>query len=131
MDDKKLISRLRIIIKENGGQVKTGGLIGVSQSYLSRVLVGERDLNAETMLGIIIKLGYTPEWLLLGTGDRKNPGKYSTKLVTEIQYFRTELEIYNKKVDLLNARMKGYEGENEALKKEIEALKNGAKNGGK
>ena len=123
MVDKKLISRFKIIVKENGGQSNFSRMVDVSQTLVSRIISGERDMNADIILSCCIKLGYTPEWLILGTGDKKKPGKDSVKLVTEIQFFRTELEITNKRIDLLTARVK-------ANDEELERIKNGLKNGG-
>lgn len=122
MADKKLISRLKTIVKEAGGQRKFGIVCGMSNAMVSLVLSGQRDISADMILASCIKLGYTPEWIMLGTGDRKQPGKDSVKLITEIQYFRTELELANTKIKLLDARMKAYE-------KEFEDFKNGVKDG--
>ncbi len=120
--DKKLISRLKIIVKEVGGQSSFFRLTGVTQSLVSLVISGKREINTDIILSCCVTLGYTPEWLILGTGDKKAPGKDSVKLITEIQYFRTELEITNKRIDVMAKRMQAYE-------KEIDELKNGVKNG--
>jgi len=106
--DSQLIKRLRIIIKASGGQSKFAKACGVSQSLVSLMLSGDRDVNFTVISAACHSLGYSPEWIILGTGNKMLDGKDSTKLVTEIQILRTE-------IDLLHARMRAYEKEVEEL----------------
>ena len=106
--DSQLIKRLRIIIKTCGGQSKFAKACGVSQSLVSLMLSGERDVNFTIIRGACHNLGYSPEWIIMGTGDKMLDGKENTKLVTEIQILRTEVE-------LLHARMRAYEKEYEQI----------------
>lgn len=108
MSDPQLIKRLRIIIKACGGQVKFAKACGISQSLVSLMLSGDREVNFTTITGVCHKLGYSPEWVILGTGEKMNDGTDSPKLVTEIQILRTEVE-------LLHARMRHYEREFENI----------------
>ncbi len=104
MADSQLIKRLRIAIKATGGQVKFAKATGISQSMVSLMLSGEREVNFAVITGVCHNLGYSPEWIIMGTGEKMADGKDSPKLVTEIQILRTEVE-------LLHARMKHYEKE--------------------
>ena len=108
MSDEQLIKRLRIIIKTCGGQVKFAKSCGISQSLVSLMLSGDREVNFNVITGVCHELGYSPEWVILGTGEKKVDGKDSPKLVTEIQILRTEIE-------LLHARMRHYEREFETI----------------
>jgi transcriptional regulator with XRE-family HTH domain len=108
MSDAQLIKRLRIIIKACGGQVKFAKACGISQSLVSLMLSGDREVNFTVITGVCHQLGYSPEWVILGTGEKKQDGTDSPKLVTEIQILRTEVE-------LLHARMRHYEREFEGI----------------
>ena len=108
MSDSQLIKRLRIVIKACGGQSKFAKSCGVSQSLVSLMLSGEREVNFTVIMAVCHVLGYSPEWLILGTGEKMQDGKDSTKLVTEIQILRTDVE-------LLHARMRHYEKEFESI----------------
>jgi transcriptional regulator with XRE-family HTH domain len=110
--DTQLIKRLRIIIKACGGQSKFAKACGVSQSLISLMLSGERDVNFTVIRAVCHDLGYSPEWVITGKGDKQADGKDGTKLVTEIQILRTEVE-------LLHARMRHYEKEFEAIRKKL------------
>eukprot|EP01040_Poterioochromonas_malhamensis_P021059 gene21059-25314_t len=78
---------------------------------------GEQDINFSVISAICIDLGYSSEWFLLGTGDKKRKGN-EAKLVTEIQMLRAELHISQKLNMKLQARMTGIELEYELLKKQ-------------
>src|SRR5476651_704516 len=108
MSDSQLLKRLRIVIKTCGGQTKFAKACGISQSLVSLMLSGDREVNFTTITAVCHDLGYSPEWVILGTGEKKLDGRESTKLVTEIQILRTEVE-------LLHARMRHYEKEFEVM----------------
>lgn len=112
--DSQLIKRLRLIVKSCGGQSKFAKACGVSQPLVSLMLKGEREVNFTVITGVCHELGYSPEWVILGTGDKLTDGskKEATKLVTDIQLLRTE-------VQLLHARMKHYENMVQALISQI------------
>jgi len=114
MSDIQLLKRLRIVIKACGGQSKFAKICGVSQSLVSLMLSGERDVNFTVIRSACHELGYSPEWLIMGTGEKKLDGKDATKLVTEIQILRTEVE-------LLHARMRNYEKEFENILAKMKA----------
>ena len=108
MSDSQLLKRLRIVIKACGGQTKFAKACGISQSLVRLMLSGDREVNFTTITAVCHDLGYSPEWVILGTGDKMLNGKEATKLVTEIQILRTEVE-------LLHARMRHYEKEFELM----------------
>lgn len=109
-NDTQLLKRLRIIIKACGGQSKFAKACGVSQSLVSLMLSGERDVNFTVIRAVCHDLNYSPEWVITGSGDKQLDGKKdSTKLVTEIQILRTEVE-------LLHARMRSYERQFDEMK---------------
>jgi len=114
MSDIQLLKRLRIVIKASGGQSKFAKICGVSQSLISLMLSGERDVNFTVIRSACHELGYSPEWLIMGTGEKKLDGKDATKLVTEIQILRTEVE-------LLHVRMRSYEKEFENILAKMKA----------
>jgi transcriptional regulator with XRE-family HTH domain len=107
--DNQLLKRLRIVIKAIGGQSKFAKACGVSQSLVSLMLSGERDVNFTIIRALCHDLGYSPEWIISGNGEKQSDGKDSIKLVTEIQILRTEVE-------LLHARMRSYEKEFEVTR---------------
>jgi hypothetical protein len=51
---------------------------------------------------LCFQLKYSPEWLIIGTGEKKINKPETAKLITEIQMLRTE-------VDILHARMRVFE----------------------
>ncbi|RKR80880.1 YdaS antitoxin of YdaST toxin-antitoxin system [Mucilaginibacter gracilis] len=111
--DNQLLKRLRIVIKASGGQSKFAKACGVSQSLISLMLSGERDINFTIIRAVCHDLGYSPEWIITGKGEKQADGKKdSTKLVTEIQILRTEIE-------LLHARMRSYEKQFEEIKAKL------------
>lgn len=114
--DNQLLKRLRIVIKTCGGQSKFAKACGVSQSLVSLMLSGERDVNFTIIRAVCHDLGYSPEWIITGKGEKQADGKKdSTKLVTEIQILRTEIE-------LLHARMRSYEKAFEDMKSGLENM---------
>ncbi len=110
--DTQLIKRLRIVIKASGGQSKFAKACGVSQSLISLMLSGERDVNFTIIRAVCHDLGYSPEWVITGTGEKMADGKEATKLVTEIQILRTEVE-------LLHARMRSYEKQFDEIRERL------------
>jgi transcriptional regulator with XRE-family HTH domain len=116
MSDIQLLKRLRIVIKACGGQSKFAKVCGISQSLVSLMLSGEREVNFTMIRGACHELGYSPEWLIMGTGEKMLAGNDGTKLVTEIQILRTEVE-------LLHARMKSYEREFEHIREKLKETK--------
>src|SRR6202451_1711634 len=104
MSDEAIIKRLKVIIKEHGGQLALAGAIGVDQGFISKVINKKQDISYYLIRKLCFQLKYSPEWLILGTGEKKINKPESAKLITEIQMMRTEL-------DILHARMRAYEVE--------------------
>ena len=111
MSDEAIIKRLKVIVKENGGQLGLAGAIGVDQGFISKVINKKQDVSYYLIRKLCFQLKYSPEWLILGTGEKKINKPESAKLITEIQMMRTEL-------DILHARMKAYEMELSELKQQ-------------
>ena len=109
MFDESIIKRLKVIVKENGGQLGLAGAIGVDQGFISKVINKKQDVSYYLIRKLCFQLKYSPEWLILGTGEKKINKPESAKLITEIQMMRTEL-------DILHARMRAYEMELKELK---------------
>ena len=111
MSDDAVVKRLKVIVKENGGQLALAGLIGVDQGFISKVINKKQEVSYYLIRKLCFQLKYSPEWLILGSGDKKINKPESAKLITEIQMMRTEL-------DILHARMRAYEMELNELKTE-------------
>jgi transcriptional regulator with XRE-family HTH domain len=104
MGDEAIVKRLKVIVKEHGGQLALAGAIGVDQGFISKVINKKQDVSYYLIRKLCFQLKYSPEWLILGTGEKKINKPESAKLITEIQMMRTEL-------DILHARMRAYEME--------------------
>lgn len=114
--------RLQIVFKDIGkSQRKFAAIFGISNTSIVRMLKGEQDINYTVIYNTCIKLGYSPTWLLLGTGDKKLKGN-EAKLITEIQTLRMELDINAKLNMKLQARLTGIEREHEELKSQVSQL---------
>jgi hypothetical protein len=116
MTDEAVIKRLKVIVKEHGGQLGLANTIGVDQGFISKVINRKQEMSYYLIRKLCFQLKYSPEWLILGTGEKIINKPDSAKLITEIQMLRTE-------VDILHARMRAYEIELEGIKAEY-PLKN-------
>jgi len=109
MTDDGIVKRLKIIVKEHGGQLALANAIGVDQGFISKVINRKQEVSYYLIRKLCFQLKYSPEWLIIGTGEKKLDKPGSAKLITEIQMLRTE-------VDILHARMRVYEMQLEELK---------------
>ena len=116
MSDEAVIKRLKVIVKEHGGQLGLANTIGVDQGFISKVINRKQEMSYYLIRKLCFQLKYSPEWLILGTGEKIINKPESAKLITEIQMLRTE-------VDILHARMRAYEIEMRELK-DAQGLKN-------
>ena len=116
MSDEAVIKRLKVIVKEHGGQLGLANTIGVDQGFISKVINRKQEMSYYLIRKLCFQLKYSPEWLILGTGEKIINKPESAKLITEIQMLRTE-------VDILHARMRAYEIEMRELK-DGQAIKN-------
>ncbi|WP_461451106.1 hypothetical protein [Mucilaginibacter sp.] len=114
MTDEAVIRRLKVIVKEHGGQLGLANTIGVDQGFISKVINRKQEMSYYLIRKLCFQLKYSPEWLILGSGDKIINKPDSTKLITEIQMLRTE-------VDILHARMRAYEIELQEIKSENSA----------
>jgi transcriptional regulator with XRE-family HTH domain len=112
MSDEAIIKRLKVVVKEHGGQLGLAGAIGVDQGFISKVINQKQDISYYLIRKLCFQLKYSPEWLILGTGEKNINKPESAKLITEIQMMRTE-------VDILQARMRAYEMELKELKAQL------------
>lgn len=104
-----IVKRLKVIVKDNGGQLALAQAIGVDQGFISKLVNQKQEMSYYLIRKLCFDLKYSPQWLILGTGDKKIAKAESAKLITEIQMLRTE-------VDILHARMKAYEMELKEIK---------------
>ena len=111
MSDEAIVKRWKVIVKEHGGQLALAGAIGVDQGFISKVINKKQDVSYYLIRKLCFQLKYSPEWLILGTGEMIINKPDSAKLITEIQMLRTE-------VDILHARMRAYEIELSELREE-------------
>jgi transcriptional regulator with XRE-family HTH domain len=102
MSDDAIVKRLKVIVKEHGGQLALANAIGVDQGFISKVINKKQEMSYYLIRKLCFQLKYSPEWLIIGTGEKKLDKPDSAKLITEIQMLRTE-------VDILHARMRVYE----------------------
>src|ERR1700757_353933 len=109
MSDEAIIKRLKVIVKDHGGQLALANAIGVDQGFISKVINKKQDISYYLIRKLCFQLKYSPEWLIIGTGEKKLNKPESAKLITEIQMMRTE-------VDILHARMRAFEIEVNELK---------------
>jgi transcriptional regulator with XRE-family HTH domain len=109
MSDEGLVRRLKVIVKEHGGQLALAGAIGVDQGFISKVINRKQEVSYYLIRKLCFQLKYSPEWLILGIGEKKINKPESAKLITEIQMLRTE-------VDILHARMRAFEIEINEIK---------------
>src|SRR6201992_1400353 len=116
MSDDAIIKRLKVIVKDHGGQLALANAIGVDQGFISKVINKKQDVSYYLIRKLCFQLKYSPEWLILGTGEKKIDKPESAKLITEIQMMRTE-------VDILHARMRAYEMEIKELRDHLQVDK--------
>ena len=109
MTDDGIVKRLKIIVKEHGGQLALANAIGVDQGFISKVINRKQEVSYYLIRKLCFQLKYSPEWLIVGTGEKNLNKPDSAKLITEIQMLRTE-------VDILHARMRVYEMEMKELR---------------
>src|SRR3569833_148349 len=114
MTDDGIVKRLKIIVNEHGGQLALANAIGVDQGFISKVINRKQEVSYYLIRKLCFQLKYSPEWLIIGTGEKKLDKPDSAKLITEIQMLRTE-------VDILQARMRVYEIELRELRDGLES----------
>jgi hypothetical protein len=123
MPETPISRRLALVIKENFKSNRAfARFADVDESYTRQMVKGVHDLNYTVIRAICLKLGYSPTWLLFGTGNKKYKGS-EAKLVTELSMLRTEIDIAMKLNLRLQARITGVEKEYEELKGEVALLK--------
>ena len=109
MTDDAVVKRLKVVVKEHGGQLALANAIGVDQGFISKVINKKQEVSYYLIRRLCFQLKYSPEWLILGTGDKMINKPETAKLITEIQMMRTE-------IDILQARMRAFEMELKEIK---------------
>ena len=109
MTDDAVVKRLKVVVKEHGGQLALANAIGVDQGFISKVINKKQEVSYYLIRKLCFQLKYSPEWLILGTGDKMINKPETAKLITEIQMMRTE-------IDILQARMRAFEMELKDIK---------------
>src|SRR3954467_14599760 len=112
MTDDAVVRGLKVVVKEHGGQLALANAIGVDQGFISKVINKKQEVSYYLIRKLCFQLKYSPEWLILGIGDKKINKPETAKLITEIQMMRTE-------VDILQARMRAFEMEIKELKESM------------
>lgn len=119
--------RLGVVQKDFQGSVPAfAKMIGVSVRSVQRMIIGEQEINYTVISAVCLKLGYSPEWFILGTGNKKLKGDEG-KLVTEIQMLRAEIDITANLNLRLQARLTGVEHEHGELKADMEQIRQSIK----
>jgi transcriptional regulator with XRE-family HTH domain len=112
MADEGILKRIKIIVKDHGGQLALANTIGVDQGFISKVINKKQEVSYYLISKLCYQLKYSPDWLILGNGEKKLNAAESPKLITEIQMMRTEL-------DILHARMRAFEMEVKELRGQL------------
>jgi len=97
---EKIKERLKILIKENGGnQADIARQIGISPNHLATILSSNTGLSATIIIGLA-KAGYDIKWLLTGESNLKS----NLNRITELE---EELGDANRLIDSLERILKG------------------------
>jgi transcriptional regulator with XRE-family HTH domain len=112
MSDDAIIKRLTVIVKDHGGQLALANVIGVDQGFISKVINKKQDISYYLIRKLCFQLKYSPEWLIIGTGEKKLNKPDSAKLITEIQMLRTEVDILHARMRIFEIQLKDLQGEN-------------------
>jgi len=110
MSDDAIIKRLKVIVNEHGGQLALANAIGVDQGFISKVINRKQDISYYLIRKLCFQLKYSPEWLIIGTGEKKINKPDSAKLITEIQMLRTEVDILHARMRVFEIQLKELEG---------------------
>lgn len=81
--------------------------VGISSTNAYRFLYGEADLNKSAIDGVVA-LGYSSEWLLNGTGDKK-PNERTKGAGHDIKALQIEIDKMRNEMNAMRIRMRTYE----------------------
>ena len=100
---KKIKERLKILIKENGGnQAEIARQIGISPNHLATILSSKTGLSATIIIGLA-KAGYDVQSILIGESNKDIIAKMNNR-ITELE---TQLRDANNLIDSLERILKG------------------------
>lgn len=111
MSDDAIVKRLKVIVNDHGGQLALANAIGVDQGFISKVINKKQEVSYYLIRKLCFQLKYSPEWLIIGTGEKKLNKPDSAKLITEIQMLRTELDILHARMRVFEMQLKELQGE--------------------
>ena len=117
MSDDAIVKRLKVIVKDHGGQLALAHAIGVDQGFISKVINKKQEVSYYLIRKLCFQLKYSPEWLIIGTGEKKLNKPDSAKLITEIQMLRTEVDILHARMRVFEVQLKELQGNTEDSKK--------------
>ncbi len=72
MTDDAIVKRMKVIVKDHGGQLALANAIGVDQGFISKIVNQKQEMSYYLIRKLCFQLKYSPEWLILGTGDKKD-----------------------------------------------------------
>jgi len=110
MSDDAIVKRLKVIVKDHGGQLALANAIGVDQGFISKVINKKQEVSYYLIRKLCFQLKYSPEWLIIGTGEKKLNKPDSAKLITEIQMLRTEVDILHARIRVFELQLKELQG---------------------
>lgn len=93
----------------------------ISSTNCYRFLYGEADPNKAAIDGVVA-LGYSSEWFLIGTGEKK-PKERTKTAFHDLKALLTEVDKMRNEMNAMRIRMRLYEEENTELKKELAEVK--------
>jgi len=100
---EKIKERLKILIKENGGnQAEIARQIGISPNHLATILSSKTGLSATIIIGLA-KAGYDVQWLLTGESNENIIAGMNNR-ITELE---SDLKDANNLIDSLERILKG------------------------
>jgi transcriptional regulator with XRE-family HTH domain len=114
MSDDAIVKRIKVIVKDHGGQLALANAIGVDQGFISKVINRKQEVSYYLIRKLCFQLKYSPEWLIIGTGEKRLDKPDSAKLITEIQMLRTEVDILHARMRVFEVQLKELQGGNPA-----------------
>lgn len=117
-ENSPILKRLHLVVheylKENpeANQSRFAEAVGISQGALSHTLKGDPGypVGKKIINGVCLKLGYSAEWFLNGTGDKKAA---KTNTLVEIQMLRAEIAVMRNELERLKADVRILSGKKE------------------
>jgi transcriptional regulator with XRE-family HTH domain len=128
--EKDIAERIKVIRHENGLTIDDLYLLSsqnsifkkpIGRNTVIKIVNGKTYIDPRLTYAICKKLGYSTDWLLYGTGEKR--AKEDKKLINDVQEFIAVLETERGRTVKLQSHVDLMFKEIENLKKEVEALK--------